>query len=83
MIDLGKYMYAELLIRGAKTNIYGIYSRSFDDLLGKIQWYGPWRQYCFMPTPGQDLVFNHSCLAEIEQFLKKLNAEHRQKRGQG
>jgi hypothetical protein len=35
--------------------------------LGYIEWYGPWRQYCFFPEG--DTVFNRTCLDEINAVI--------------
>jgi len=43
-----------------KTEIWDVLSLSSGFILGKIRWYGPWRQYCFMPSGNS--VFNRTCL---------------------
>lgn len=50
------------------TNKYDEYTG-----LGKISWYAPWRQYCFMPEPGT--VFSKGCLEEIQNYIKNLMSE--------
>ena len=40
------------------------------DELGWIEWYKPWKQYCFCPATGT--VFSGSCLADIIDFIKQL-----------
>ena len=68
MIDLGKYMYAKVIDQKPKSVVIGVYSQSSNVLLGKVKWYGPWRQYCFYPEP--DTIFNTECLGEIATLLK-------------
>lgn len=45
--------------------------------LGKIQWYGPWRKYCFFPF--RNTIFEQTCLTDIAQFC--LNASQFQQKG--
>ncbi len=58
-----------------KTEIWNILSKSSEFILGRISWYGPWRQYCFFPSPNS--VFNNTCMAEIIEFIKELMAKRR------
>lgn len=44
------------IVRGKRSGI----------LLGRIHWYGPWRQYVFYPEP--ETLFNGGCLREIASF---------------
>ena len=83
MIDLGKYMYAELEKREVKTNNYAIFSRASNKPLGRVRWHTIQLQYCFITLGFCKTALTHFDLREIEKFLKKLNAEHRQKRGKG
>lgn len=63
-----------------KTRRWGIRSKNHGDLLGWVRWYGPWRQYVFMPCEAT--VYNDGCLGSIRAFLVEANAEHRQRRNQ-
>lgn len=38
-----------------------------------IKWYAPWRKYCFYPAPDTETVWSSGCLADIQDFLDKLN----------
>jgi hypothetical protein len=58
-----------------KTLEWDVLGRSHGAFLGEIRWYGPWRQYCFMPC--SDTVFNHGCLADIAAFLVEQNRTHK------
>ena len=60
-----------------KTELWEIYSKSNDALLGEIKWYGAWRQYCFFPL---NALFNSTCLDDIKKYLDKLNEEHKDKK---
>lgn len=44
------------------------------DILAKIFYYTPWKQYCFTQY-SQNVVFNDGCLTDIVDFLKQLNGE--------
>ncbi len=41
--------------------------------LGIIDWYQPWRQYCF--SPFHNTIFNDSRLADIQHFIGQLKEE--------
>lgn len=74
-----KYMESILVNDTGKTFVYQIVSKTgwvcSEYVLGHIKWYGAWRQYCFMPSPG--MVFNESCLQDIRVFINKLMDERK------
>ena len=45
--------------------------------LGRVMWYGPWRQYCFH-TVGQ-AIFSNGCLNDIRDFNTQLMDERKKK----
>jgi hypothetical protein len=51
-----------------KANVYGVFNNANSYCLGTIEWYVPWRQYCFIPLSGT--VFSAGCLADIMDFIK-------------
>lgn len=53
-----------------KTLVVKILSKSSGDRLGSIRWYGPWRQYCFYPSP--DTIFNKGCMNDVVKYIDKL-----------
>ena len=53
-----------------KTDVWDVLSKSQESILGKIKWYGPWRQYCFFPSPNT--IFNPECMADISKKIKEL-----------
>lgn len=69
MLELGKYMTVEWLGEG-KTVYLDVRNKNSGESLGKIRWYGPWRQYCFYPT---NALFNQSCLDLLARYLRHLN----------
>ena len=60
-----------------KTVVLDVQNRA-DQLLGKIKWNGPWRQYVYYNL-GIDAQFNDGCLKDIADVLSSLNKEHRGK----
>lgn len=55
-----------------KTVIVTIWNRNSGTMLGQIRWYGPWRQYCWFPTPNT--IFNVACMKDIEAEIDRLRA---------
>jgi len=56
---------------------FDCYNNHHDTYLGAVAWYAPWRQYCFMPSTLAGLVFNRTCLADIQDFLQQLMNDRR------
>lgn len=75
-VQLGDFMEA-FRIRAeetGRTKRWDIRNKRSGGRLGRVKWYGPWRQYCFFPAG--ECVFNAGCLDEIYQFLKGEMASH-------
>ena len=70
-----KFMEFEQVGDTGKTEIWDVLSRSSGFVLGKIRWYGPWRQYCFFPSGNS--VFNNGCMGDIVNVIKILMKERR------
>lgn len=51
-----------------------------DDVLGFVQWFSRWRQYCFDPSEGT--TFNAGCLRDLTAFLERVNRERREVRAE-
>jgi len=62
--------------KGPKTSVFAVLSGSHGDLLGKIAWHGPWRQYVF--TPGSETIWSQGCLQEVEGILAQLALARRE-----
>lgn len=45
--------------------------------IGIVKWYGPWRKYCFFPTP--ETVYEWVCLRDIARFCESETIKHRKK----
>jgi hypothetical protein len=60
-----------------KTKIFHVRNRKSGDMLGSVQWYAPWRQYCFMvqPSPVKGFVFSRGSLEDIAGFVGGLMDE--------
>lgn len=73
-----KYKYFTIhklpLERGRKTHVYVIKSRDGIEL-GRIKWYGAWRQHCFWPHGAT--TWNTGCLDNIQDFLYRLRGPPR------
>lgn len=61
-----------------KTKVYEVRNKLSADLLGYVQWYAPWRKYCFHVYVGS-LVFYAGCLTEITNFMSELMQQRRKK----
>ncbi len=70
-----KYMEFDKVGDTGKTEIWNILSKSSGYILGRVKWYGPWRQYCFYPSP--ETIFNPACMEDICKLIKELMAKRR------
>ncbi len=71
-----KYLiFAEEVLSGRKTKTIHVNNRSSGNEIATIEWYGAWRQYCFMPTMEFDTVWNNTCLSDIILVINKLMKE--------
>lgn len=59
-----------------KTTTYWVINKENKTRLGEIKWYGSFRQYSFFPEP--DMVFEKTCLQDITDFIKQLEAERKE-----
>ncbi|MFA5048544.1 MAG: hypothetical protein WC516_05985 [Patescibacteria group bacterium] len=58
-----------------KTKRFEVMSVKHGYSLGRISWYGSWRQYVF--SPAFETIWNKDCLKDIQDFLKTLMREHK------
>jgi hypothetical protein len=70
-----EYMESVLIEGKGKTGRHQILEKHSFFVLGTVKWYGPWRQYCFFPSP--ECVFNTGCMNDICSFIKKLMEERK------
>ena len=52
-----------------KTKIWDVVTKDGETFLGRIQWYSPWRQYCFYPFGLT--IYAASCLGDISEFIER------------
>lgn len=78
MKDTTKYLRFVVQQRPAdrKTDTVKIYSKSGENVLGEIRWYGPWRQYCLYPA--METIWNTGCLADVQDVIHEMMAERAQ-----
>ena len=55
-----------------KTRIVSVKNRRTGDELGKIAWWGAWRQYCFFPWATA--LFNPTCMTRITEEMLAMQA---------
>ena len=75
---MSRYLSSEELVpraAAAKTATWAVKSRSTGGRLGRIAWYGPWRQYCFMDEVAA--VYSAGCLREIGAHLEEATRARR------
>jgi hypothetical protein len=56
-----------------KTSVFACINNRSGEPLGTVQWYAPWRQYCFFPA--NECVFNVGCMDDIKDFIGQLKKE--------
>ncbi|HLD89411.1 MAG TPA: hypothetical protein VI911_00065 [Patescibacteria group bacterium] len=80
-----KYLlFKDTLKLGRKTKIISIINKSSLDEIGTIEWYGAWRQYCFMPERFEfNTVWNNTCLTDVIFVINKLMKEREVKKPKG
>ena len=70
-----KYLVFKELPPKPKTKVFAVHSKSNDDCLGFIRWYGSWRQYCFFSVDTYETIWNKDCLADLIKFIEYLKSE--------
>ena len=75
-----KWLIIEKLPRqeNKKTDIFDVYSKDQNIIIGKILWWGGWRQYIF--APNENTIYERQCLKDISDFLNKLLEERKIKK---
>ncbi len=71
------------LAKQKKTKIISVRNKSSNEVIATIEWYGAWRQYCFMPERFEfSTVWNNTCLADVISVIDRLMQEKRGKYNQ-
>jgi len=65
-----KWLIFTIVERKPKTVVMQVNNKQKIDL-GIIKWYGPWRQYIWIPVANTQ--FNNGCLQDITEVLTELN----------
>lgn len=67
----------ELPLEGArKTKRHQIVSLR-GDVLGTIEWYGAWRQFCLFPRSAGMTVWSLGCLKAVGDAIEHIKAERK------
>jgi len=66
------YRHISFVLEDDTPTTYVIVNRKSGDPLGAVAWYGPWRKWAV--TFMDDAVFDETCLADIQDFLRQLKA---------
>ena len=72
-----KYIHFVVVEEKPKTKVWSCRNNHSATELGRVAYYGPWRQYCFLPSEFEMLVFSAGCLDDISDFVKRLNDERK------
>ena len=72
-----KYIHSIEVEGEGKTKVFHVLDES-NNFLGVIKWYVQCRSYCIMP--GLKVIYDASCLADIQYFLNQLMQERKSKK---
>jgi hypothetical protein len=80
-VMLGKFMRAKefAVDPPGKTRHFSVENITSNAQLGTVQWYSPWRRYCYEPLPG--ITLDATCLRLLSIFLDEITKK--QARGNG
>ena len=72
-----KYLiFKELFTPKRRTKIISIINKSSKEQIATIEWYGAWRQYCFMPERFEfTTIWNNACLNDVISVINQLMKE--------
>jgi len=66
-----KYIQIEEFGEIRKRKTYSVSTIKTDIALGRIEYWPPWKRFCFMPFSR--IVLSSDCLEFVAAFLKELN----------
>lgn len=72
---MSKYLEFKKVQYEGKTKRFEVISINHGYALGRISWYGAWRQYTF--SPAFETIWNKDCLKDIQDFLQQLMDERK------
>ena len=61
------------LQKNRRTSTWSVWNHDYNERLGELAWYSPWRQFCFLSP--KDSVFSSGCLLDITNMLQRLKEE--------
>lgn len=64
-----EYIHFVVIEEKPKTTVWSCRNNNSGGELGRVKWFGPWRQYCFFPVGNATTVFNRGCLEDIIHFI--------------
>jgi len=79
MKTIYKYIFFTLEAENPKTKVWAVRNKGSQDKLGIIQWYGPWRQYCYFPCV--QAVYSIGCLRDIIDFIESISKKEQPEGG--
>lgn len=68
---MSKWIYFEHWGDKPKTSVWRVRAKDGDFILGTVEWFGRWRQYCFFPVTEVETVFERQCLRDIADFCEQ------------
>jgi len=71
-------IFEDMEVKKRKTKLIAVRNENSDDIIGYIEWYGPWRQYCFFPE--YETIWNMTCLNDVNQLIQKLMQDRKVKK---
>ena len=66
--------------KGRKTPVYNVIRNESHVVIGTLQWYGAWRQFCFYPCHAT--IWSRDCLEDIRFALAWAEERRREARGE-
>lgn len=72
---MAKWLEFQEMQTSTKTKVFFVWNKEKSTLIGEVRWYGPWRQYAFMPA--QNTVWERQCLMDIARFINNLMVERK------
>lgn len=79
MKTVSEYRYFDVrcgeLEPGRKTLRYVLVNKRARARIGTIEWYAPWRQFCFFPGP--ETVWSDGCLVSVRDFVGRITEQRR------
>ncbi len=64
---------------GKKTKVWGVWNKSWDEMIGMIAWDSAWKQYCLEPL--DETVWSKGCLRDVADVIEKRMAERKEEKG--